>query len=339
MKQLHALAAGLLTLIPSTALWADTKKLELPELSTAIRKPIPESIEDLKEIQKQTKAVYDLVSPAVVGIFNNGAAGSGVIVSKDGLVLTAGHVSGEPNKPVTLVMPDGKRLKGVTLGRWGEIDSGMIRITDKYDKGEFPYAKMANMADFTLNDWCVALGHPGGYREGRTPVVRVGKLLRVSDKFLQSDCALVGGDSGGPLFDMRGRVIGIHSRIQDNIANNLHVPIGTFRQTWARLVKGSDIGAAWFGVTPDGDSPGQCKLGDVTKNSPADKAGLKVGDVILKFDQTSVSTYADMKKILSDKDVGEEIELEVKRNDETVKLKVKFERRPDMANNRGPFGK
>src|SRR5438067_853762 len=81
--------------------------------------------------------------------------------------------------------------------------------------------------DVKNGDWCVCVGHPGGYKEGRTPVVRVGRVLAHNDNHLQSDCTMVGGDSGGPLFDLDGKVIGINSRIGLTIASNIHVPVDT----------------------------------------------------------------------------------------------------------------
>ena len=84
--------------------------------------------------------------------------------------------------------------------------------------------------------WCIAIGHPGGYKLGRTPVVRVGRILDVGKAMIQTDCTLVGGDSGGPLFDMFGRVIGINSRIGPNINYNIHVPVDTYHDTWDKLV-------------------------------------------------------------------------------------------------------
>jgi serine protease Do len=313
----------------STAKGTDGKavKIDIPEPTQAIRKPLPESIDDLKEIQKQTRAVYQNVLPTVVGLQVGRAAGSGVIVSKDGLILTAGHVSTEPGTKVTILMHDGKRYNGVALGRSTDIDSGMIRITDKV---ELPFAKMAKMSDIKVSDWCIALGHPGGVKEGRSAVLRVGKLLRVNDRLLQTDCALVGGDSGGPLFDMRGRVIGIHSRIKESITNNVHVPIGTYRETWNRLVKGSDIGAVWIGLNRQ-DNAKDCQIGDVTPDSPASRAGLKVGDIITRFDNQVVSNYDEMRKVLSEKDPGDEIEVEIKRGDQNLTLKVKLSTRPKLG--------
>src|SRR5262249_51255385 len=138
-----------------------------------------------------------------------------------------------------ITLPDGRRLKGKTLGSNETYDSGMIRITDE---GEWPFVQMGDASKLKEGAWCLALGHPEGYRNGRTPVLRLGRYLghpsRGKSKFLRTDCALVGGDSGGPLFDLDGKVIGIHSQIGQYMTWNLHVPVDAYRAEWDRLVKG-----------------------------------------------------------------------------------------------------
>jgi hypothetical protein len=178
------------------------------------------------------------VQPAVVGVSIGPAQGSGVIV-KGGRVLTAGHVSGQPGRTVTLHLADGRKLKGKTLGRNADIDSGLIEITDK---GDWPGVEMGKSADLKKGQWVVAIGHPGGYRANRTPVVRLGRVLEVNAGAIVTDCPLVGGDSGGPLFDLDGKIIGIHSRIGGPIMANLHVPVGTYVDTWDRLARGETWG-------------------------------------------------------------------------------------------------
>src|SRR5262249_12626858 len=150
---------------------------------------------------------------------------------------------GTAGRPVTIIMPDGKRLKGETLGANRGIDSGMVKITDK---GEWPYLEMGKSESLKRGQWCIAVGHPGGFRPGRPPVVRVGRVQDATKSLIRPDCTLVGGDSGGPLFDLDGRVIGIHSRISGSIAANIHVPVDTYRETFERLVKAE----VWGGGNP-----------------------------------------------------------------------------------------
>jgi hypothetical protein len=195
----------------------------------------PATVADLKVMQAQVQAALKKALPATVGIRVGGTTGSGVIVSADGYVLVSGQVSGEPNRRCTIILADGREVRGKTLGANAVVDSGLIQITDK---GKWDFVEMGDSARLRPGQWCIALGHPGGVKKGRTPVVRLGRVLHSARALIQTDCTLVGGDFGGPLFDLDGKVIGIHSRIGPAITANFHVPVNTYRETWDRLAKG-----------------------------------------------------------------------------------------------------
>ncbi len=308
-------------------------------LPAAFDKALPENIKDLQAIQQHVKSLLKKTMAATVGVQVGGAQGSGVIITKDGIILTAGHVSAKPNQEVKIVMPDGRTLKGKTLGANHIIDSGMIKITQK---GEYPFCEMAVSADLKVGQWCMAIGHPGGVKEGRNPVVRLGRIQKVSKDGITTDCTLVGGDSGGPLFDMHGKVIGIHSRIADAITTNIHVPVDTYRDTWDRLAKGEEWGKqggkgagkggknadpAYMGLSWDAEST-DCRVLAVNTGSPAAKAGLLPNDIIQKFDGEPVDTGYDLERFMRSKRPGNEIALVVKRGNSTVELHVTLGKRP-----------
>lgn len=230
---LASLAAVGLGLLLSTAL----VQLSLAA-PTAAAIQEPKDLAGFQAFETQVKAVVNKVLPAVVGIQINGSAGSGVIVSEDGIVMTAGHVVSKPGQPVTFFFADGKSAKGITLGMSASADAGLMKITDA---GKWPFAVMGDCASLKPGTWCLAIGHPLGYKPGRPPVVRVGRILQKSESVIQTDCPLVGGDSGGPLLDLEGKVIGINSRIADRTDINLHVPINIFREMWDQMVKGESI--------------------------------------------------------------------------------------------------
>jgi serine protease Do len=296
------------------------------EQPAALGKPTPESIEDLKAIQKQLQKVLEKVVPATVGVQVGNAAGSGVIVNAEGYVLTAGHVSGKPDQECFLIFPDGKRVKGKTLGQNVGIDSGMIKITEE---GKWPFIEMGASAKLGKGTWCVSVGHPGGYIKGRSPVVRLGRIMELDNTVIRSDCTLVGGDSGGPLFDMDGKLIGIHSRIGRTTADNYHVPVDTYKDTWDRLAKGESWGGfdlfggpqPYVGLRLDLEAK-ECKVTRVTEGSPAEKAGLKVGDIVVKFGTDKPSGPEELLKWLRGKKVGDEVALEVQRDKEVLALKL-----------------
>ncbi len=302
----------------------------------ALDKPVPENVEDLRALQQRVKAVLKKVIPATVGIRSGGASGSGVIIDKDGHVLTAGHVSGRPERDVTIILPNGKTLKAKTLGANHGIDSGLIKITDK---GEFPYVEMGKASDLKKGQWVVATGHPGGFRPGRTPVVRLGRVLDATRSIVRTDCSLVGGDSGGPLFDLEGRVVGIHSRIGGAITANIHVPVDTYRDTWDRLVAAEVWGGRfglnfaanmpYMGIRAAEEESAGCRVGEVVSGSPAEKAGLKPGDVLLTFDGQKLASFDELFPKLSKKKIGDKVVLEVRRGDDTVKVEVVLGKRQE----------
>ena len=217
-----------------------------------------QTLQELLTVEKQVQQLVTRLVPATVGIRVGAAQGSGVIISKEGYVLTAGHVISKPDQSATLILADGKIVQGKTLGVYETLDAGLIKITEE---GPWPVVEQGESDDLKPGTWCIAVGHPLGYQDGRPPVVRVGRLLRSDDGQLQSDCPLVAGDSGGPLFDLSGRVIGINSRIGGSTDMNYHVPVDVYRDHWDRLVDGEH----WEDDLPRKQSEGvRTALGDVT---------------------------------------------------------------------------
>jgi serine protease Do len=302
-----------------------TAPLDLPAV---FRKQTPESLDDLKAIERQVQAILPRVSRAVVAVEMGGTTGSGVVVSEDGVVLTAAHVCDRPNRDVTFVFPDGKTAHGKTLGTDHEEDAGMMKISDP---GPWPFAELGTIAETRLGDWVLTLGHPGGYDPERSMVVRLGRIIRLTPVLMQTDCTLNAGDSGGPLFDMRGQVIGIHSRISDSTAENFHVSIRAFRDAWDRLAKGESWGderqpRPWFGVRGV-DHPDGCKLESVEEDAPAFKAGLKVGDVVSKINGQDVRDYATLRRLVAESSPGDELKIELQRDETKMSVTVKIEAR------------
>jgi len=333
MRLVRRCAPALLLFLAPAVTRADAPPAKVPPLPPALAKLAPETIDDLKAIQEQTKAVLKKVMSCTVGLRVRGASGSGVIVSEDGMVLTAGHVVGEANLDVGVILPDGRIVKGKTLGANRTIDSGMLKITDT---GKYPFVELGGSKDLKLGEWVLAIGHPGGYKVGRSPVVRVGRIGRTNDQFIQTDCTLVGGDSGGPLFDMQARLIGIHSRISGPITTNIHVPVDTYRDTWDRLAKaevwgrgfgGRNVIEGYLGLYCESDTNG-CKIVTLTPGQAAEKAGLRVGDVVLRFDEKEFKDFTELGDLIAGKKPDQEVAIEVRRGKEELTLRVKIGRRP-----------
>ncbi|MCP5537576.1 MAG: serine protease [Akkermansiaceae bacterium] len=312
--------------------------------------PPVQDLNDLKSLQTKVAAVVQKVLPATVSLFSgkSGASGSGVIVSADGLVLTAGHVV-RGAEEMTVIFPNGKQARGKVLGANYTRDSAMIQIIDQKPATGWPYAEVGQSKDLATGDLVLALGHAGGYDPVRTPPVRFGRMIsRGPNQFFSTDCALIGGDSGGPLFDLNGRVIGIHSSIGTSLAANNHAGIEGFHQDWEKLKKGDTWGR--LGGSPLLDNPDAPVLGILTGESerggigiskvfeggPAAKAGLRAGDIIRTINGRSIPNLRILYAAISQHSPGDSIRVRVTRGEDSVIRTVKLGRRGDILPDEQP---
>ncbi len=294
-------------------------KVETPDPSELLVPPVfskrsPETLADLAEMEGHLKAVAAKVAPTVVGIQIGRAQGSGVIVTKDGYVLTAGHVSGPPGGRARIILPSGRVVEGKILGRHRLADAGLIKIQG--DQKDLPFAPMAAGDSVERTEWCLTMGHPGGFNKERPAPLRFGRVLSTSRNTIQTDCELVGGDSGGPVFDMEGHVIGINSRIGPQTSMNFHAPIGVFQEEWDRLVASEDIKGhtgSFLGVSGEKADAG-LKITTVHERSPADRAGIKVGDVLVTFQGKKVPDIETLIDLVGSEPPGRRIRLQVLRD-------------------------
>jgi serine protease Do len=209
----------------------------------------------------------------------------------------------------------------------------MMQITEE---GEYPFVELDRSDSTRLGDWVFSLGHSGGFDEERGVVVRLGRLVQTKPSTIQSDCNLIGGDSGGPLFDLNGRLIGIHSRVGITKEENLHVPMREFLKHWDGMMAGEFIGDgpfaqravkgnAFLGVKTEDreDGPGVL-VARVGEESPAGEAGLEEGDVILKVDDVEIEDKEAFSAALKEKGAGDKISLTFLRdgNEETIEVEL-----------------
>lgn len=285
-------------------------------------KKAPETRKDLEAIQSALMKALPKTRAATVCLEVGEGSGTGVIVSEDGLILTAAHVSGGVKKKVTVIMEDGTKHQAVTLGLVSDTDAAMVRITDK---GTWPFVEVDRGNQTRLGDWVFALGHSGGFDQKRGSVVRLGRLVRIAGSTFQSDCNLIGGDSGGPLFDLNGRLIGINSRVGQNLPVNMHVPMSEFVTHWDAMLKNEFIGdgpfaqrpvkgSGFLGLATDSREGGGLRVTKVGSKTPAETAGVKEGDVILKLNDKPLAKREDMQEMLKEMAAGEEISLEIERD-------------------------
>ena len=302
-----------------TALWAgggqtvaDQQDAAAPQSSQRSAAPV-----DLRQLEERVARVLEACRAATVHVQIEGASGSGVIVSPEGYVLTASHVSGMPERPALLTFADGRQVRGVTLGRLNyrfDADAGLIQITEP---GPWPTVPMGGSSNLQPGAWCFALGYPGGYDRERGPVLRIGRLIHNLPRRLWTDCILLGGDSGGPLFDLDGRVIAIHSAIAKAPDLNFHAPVDAFEEHWTSLTHGYPL----LGVSTVEHGSGAL-VDRVALGSAAEKVGLQAGDIIAALDGLRVAGPQKLQELILRKKPGDPVKLQIVRQDMTLELEA-----------------
>ncbi len=212
---------------------------------------------DLTAIESRTIDVVEACSDATVRLEFRGRAassGSGVLISPDGLVLTAGHVGGSPGRRVEVVLPDGRSFRGETLGQIfnDDVDLGLIRL-EPLDEGEtLPSVSLAARDSIERGEWVVTLGYAAGISPNRSspPAARLGRVIGVDGGELAVDSPFDAGDSGGPVFDLEGGLVGIVSRCGheawQNIATGVDAIHAFLPHLEADTLDEIDVGA-WSG--------------------------------------------------------------------------------------------
>ena len=220
------------------------------DLPTAFTLNAPISLADLRSIERHVKALAARVSPAVVAVEVGNGSGSGVVISADGLVLTAGHVCGGPDRNVRFTFPDGKTARGKTLGGTTRATPGSCGSPTGAPGPMRPWVIWRRRGSET---GCWRWAIPGALTCGDRWWCGWGASSGSTPGALQTDCTISPGDSGGPLLDMHGRVIGIHSAISTSLAENFHVAVTEFYDNWDLLAKGDQRRRTGLGA------PGLCR--------------------------------------------------------------------------------
>jgi serine protease Do len=300
-----------------------------------------ESVQDLGDLavlESRVQQVSKNAMPATVALLSEetGSSGSGVIATAEGLILTAAHVVQGADE-ILVVFPDGRQVPGVVLGANYSKDIAMVRIKEK---GQWPFVEMGSSKPLVAGDWVIALGHSAGFDAGRTPPVRFGRVVsKGPGNFLTTDCTLIGGDSGGPLFDLEGKIVGINSSIGLSLTNNNHAGIDGFKDDWKRMLAGEAWGKLSMNPLANPEMPvlgiemGLLRRGKgvpvvgVVAQSPSAAAGVRIGDVIESMDGTDIADGNVLLQVLAKKQAGDQVKLGVRRESRSLVLEVKLARR------------
>ena len=301
----------------------------------------PKTLDELSALERQVQSVADQVLPGPVALLSkdSGSSGSGVIVSSDGLIYTAAHVI-QGAEEVLVVFPDGKQERGKVLGANYSKDIAMVKLDSP---GPWPHVKTGSSKSLKAGDWVVALGHSAGFDPARKPPVRFGRVIsKGPGNFLTTDCTLIGGDSGGPLFSLDGSLIGINSSIGRSLSNNNHAGVDGFRDDEARLLAGEAWGRLSLNPFANPEMPvlgismemmrgvkGVIVEG-VVPNSPAAGAGVRTGDVITALGNAEVPDGATLLKLLAKKQPGDTVKVTLLRDRHEREVEVTLKRRNEL---------
>src|SRR5919109_1327630 len=269
--------------------------------------------------------VAQILLPSVVEIRSGLGGGSGVIYKPNGYILTAAHVVGQ-NETVTIRLADGTRLEGKVLGR----DTGRDIAVVKVNRNRLRAARIAR-GQPRIGQLAVAIGSPFGLRDSVTAGVisGVGRTLPTGEAIvdaIQTDAPVNPGNSGGPLADRLGRVIGINVAVRgngDSVA--FAVPIDVAMETVQRLEKGQDPApVAYLGVTGTDPStgPGGALVTDVPADTPAGKVGIKPGDLITAIDGKRVTSMSELASEIRKRSPGDKVVLSFTRGETPHKATV-----------------
>lgn len=163
-----------------------------------------------------------------------GGSFSGVVVDTAGYILSAAHAV-KPSSLYEVTFPDGRKFRAIGLGRIPSNDAAVMKIEEK---GSWPYAEMGWSSSLKKDMPCISIAYPGTLA-AKTPTVRLGYVAetQTSEGFIRTTCLMEPGDSGGPVFDMKGRVIGLHSKINLSLEDNFEIPVDLYRKYWNSLIR------------------------------------------------------------------------------------------------------
>jgi serine protease Do len=265
------------------------------------------------------------------------ALGSGFIIKKDGIVITNNHVIA--NAEDILVRVGEKEYKAKLVGADPYMDIAVLKMEtkDKFETVEFGDSDTAR-----VGDWAVAIGNPFGLGGTVTAGIISARNRDINltryDDFIQTDASINQGNSGGPLFNLKGEVIGINTAIiapgqSGSIGIGFAIPANAASNVIDQLIKFGETKRGWLGVRIQEvtkeiadveklKKPAGALVASVGQNSPADKAGIKAGDIILEFDGKKIDTMRTLPKVVANTKVGKSVELKVWRNKKSIKKRL-----------------
>jgi serine protease DegQ len=275
---------------------------------------------------------------------NSSSLGSGVIVSPDGYILTNHHVV-EAADQIEVALADGRKAKAHVIGSDPETDVAVIKIELP---GKLPAITFGHPEQAQVGDMVLAIGNPFGV--GQTVTMGIISALKrdhlglnTFESFIQTDAAINPGNSGGALVDTNGSLIGINSAIYSPNGGSLGIgfaiPANTAKNTMEQIIKHGSVTRGWIGAAVQELTPELAesfKLGNIKgvlitetiRNSPAEKAGVRRGDILIAIDDQPIESWSAMLETVANLPPGKDVLVKLMRDGEAVNLKLKIGKRP-----------
>ncbi len=275
--------------------------------------------------------------------FKQRGQGSGFIISKDGYILTNNHVVGEADS-ISVKLADGRKFKAKVIGKDPQSDVAVIKINAK----DLPVLPLGNSDALQVGEWVIAIGNPFGLTQTVTVGVVSAKgrsRLGITDyeDYIQTDAAINPGNSGGPLINIHGEAIGINSAIFSRSGGYMGIgfaiPINMAKAVKDQLIKNGKVVRGWLGVVIQEIDEDLAKsfglkktegvlISEVAENSPAKKAGLKSGDIILEMNGHKVYDIGELRNKIALTPPGTKVHFLILREDKKKKVTVTIEEKP-----------
>ncbi|HUF92913.1 MAG TPA: Do family serine endopeptidase [Candidatus Limnocylindria bacterium] len=275
--------------------------------------------------------------------------GSGVIVDPTGIALTNAHVI-EKATDIEVVTLDGTKHKAKVVGMDKKTDLAVLKLDD--GKGPFKYARLGDSEKLQVGDWVIAVGSPFGLQATVTAGIISAKARQIGqgpfDDFLQTDAAINPGNSGGPLVNMQGEVIGINTAIVAGGSGiGFAIPSNMARKIYTEINTKGRVTRGWLGVSIQPLTPELARsfgakdnkgvlVSDVMPDSPAAKAGLKPGDILLEFDGKKMEVPGDLQRAVGLASPGKDARMKVWREQGEKSVEIKIGESPDDRQAQGP---
>jgi serine protease Do len=276
--------------------------------------------------------------------------GSGFIVDANGLILTNSHVVDDATE-VTVKLTDKREYTAKVLGKDEQTDIAVLKI----DAKGLPTVRLGNPDQLKVGQWVVAIGSPFGFENSVTAGIVSAKGRSLPDEtyvpFIQTDVAVNPGNSGGPLFNLDGEVVGINSQIFSRTGGyqgvSFAIPIDVAMHVQSELAANGHVTRGWLGVGIQGmsrqlaesfglDQARGALVAQVTPDSPAAKAGVKAGDVILEFDGHPIRDSGDLPPLVGNTRVGESAQIKVLRDGKEKTLTAEIAQLADSGEAEAP---